>query len=99
MSPWGWTWVDNAPWGFAPFHYGRWVGAGALGLDPGGGWVIHGGLRAGTGDLPGVGAVVASVSVALAERRVGWFHWGRASRSVRGIAPDDRHFRQVNVAK
>lgn len=25
ISPWGWTWVDNAPWGFAPFHYGRWV--------------------------------------------------------------------------
>ena len=25
VSPWGWTWVDNAPWGFAPFHYGRWV--------------------------------------------------------------------------
>ncbi|WP_369973879.1 DUF6600 domain-containing protein, partial [Pelomonas sp. KK5] len=22
---WGWTWVDDAPWGFAPFHYGRWV--------------------------------------------------------------------------
>lgn len=22
---WGWTWVDNQPWGFAPFHYGRWV--------------------------------------------------------------------------
>ncbi|MGE5127097.1 MAG: DUF6600 domain-containing protein [Betaproteobacteria bacterium] len=21
----GWTWVDNAPWGYAPFHYGRWV--------------------------------------------------------------------------
>jgi hypothetical protein len=25
MSPWGWTWVDDAPWGFAPFHYGRWA--------------------------------------------------------------------------
>jgi hypothetical protein len=25
ISPWGWTWVDNAPWGYAPFHYGRWV--------------------------------------------------------------------------
>lgn len=24
MQPWGWTWVDAAPWGFAPFHYGRW---------------------------------------------------------------------------
>jgi FecR protein len=28
VAPWGWTWVDNAPWGFAPFHYGRWVQAG-----------------------------------------------------------------------
>jgi len=25
ISPWGWTWVDDAPWGFAPFHYGRWI--------------------------------------------------------------------------
>lgn len=24
-SYYGWTWVDNAPWGWAPFHYGRWV--------------------------------------------------------------------------
>ena len=21
----GWTWVDTAPWGWAPYHYGRWV--------------------------------------------------------------------------
>jgi hypothetical protein len=25
IKPWGWTWIDNAPWGFAPFHYGRWA--------------------------------------------------------------------------
>jgi hypothetical protein len=25
VSPWGWTWIDDAPWGFAPFHYGRWT--------------------------------------------------------------------------
>jgi hypothetical protein len=25
LRPWGWTWVDDAPWGFAPFHYGRWL--------------------------------------------------------------------------
>ena len=25
VRPWGYTWVDDAPWGFAPFHYGRWV--------------------------------------------------------------------------
>lgn len=25
VSPWGWTWVEAEPWGFAPFHYGRWA--------------------------------------------------------------------------
>jgi Family of unknown function (DUF6600) len=34
VAPWGWTWVDDAPWGFAPFHYGRWVFVGG-----GWGWV------------------------------------------------------------
>ena len=34
ISPWGWTWVDDAPWGFAPFHYGRWVN-----VRGGWGWV------------------------------------------------------------
>src|SRR5438876_2704963 len=30
VSPWGWTWVDDEPWGFAPFHYGRWVAVGGV---------------------------------------------------------------------
>jgi hypothetical protein len=25
LPSFGWTWVDVAPWGYAPFHYGRWV--------------------------------------------------------------------------
>ncbi len=25
VAPWGWTWVEAEPWGFAPFHYGRWA--------------------------------------------------------------------------
>jgi hypothetical protein len=24
VAPWGWTWVGSEPWGFAPYHYGRW---------------------------------------------------------------------------
>lgn len=28
VQPWGWTWIDDAPWGFAPSHYGRWVRVG-----------------------------------------------------------------------
>jgi hypothetical protein len=35
MEPWGWTWVDDAPWGFAPFHYGRWVYVGYWAWVPG----------------------------------------------------------------
>lgn len=36
VAPWGWTWVDDAPWGYAPFHYGRWVfWGGAWGWAPG----------------------------------------------------------------
>ena len=51
IDPWGWTWVDDAPWGFAPFHYGRWVHA-----DQGWGWVpgpanARAGVRAGAGCL------------------------------------------------
>jgi Family of unknown function (DUF6600) len=25
IEPWGWNWVEDEPWGFAPFHYGRWA--------------------------------------------------------------------------
>jgi uncharacterized protein DUF6600 len=37
VSPWGWTWIDDEPWGFAPFHYGRWAHTGiGWGWAPGG---------------------------------------------------------------
>jgi hypothetical protein len=36
VAPWGWTWVEDEPWGFAPFHYGRWaVIGGRWGWVPG----------------------------------------------------------------
>jgi hypothetical protein len=25
VRPWGWTWIDDAAWGFAPSHFGRWL--------------------------------------------------------------------------
>jgi hypothetical protein len=25
VFPWGWSWLDGASWGFAPFHFGRWI--------------------------------------------------------------------------
>jgi Family of unknown function (DUF6600) len=38
IQPWGWTWIDDAAWGFAPFHYGRWVLTAT-------GWVWSPGIR------------------------------------------------------
>jgi hypothetical protein len=41
IAPWGWTWIDDAPWGFAPFHYGRWCYLdGVWGWAPGA-WVAR----------------------------------------------------------
>jgi len=37
VGAWGPTWVDAAPWGYAPFHYGRWARIqGRWGWCPGG---------------------------------------------------------------
>jgi hypothetical protein len=40
MMPWGWTWIDDMAWGFAPSHYGRWAKIGGADADAGRwGWV------------------------------------------------------------
>ncbi len=89
---WGWTWVDAAPWGFAPFHYGRWVTIGSRW-----GWVpgryarrpvyapalvaFHGGLDV---VRPGVAP------------RVGWFPLGPAEPWRPPYRHSPRYFDAVN---
>jgi hypothetical protein len=74
VSPWGWTWIDDAAWGFAPFHYGRWI------HDPRGwGWVP--GVYAGPPVFaPALVVFVGTpaLGVMLADRRsaVAWFPLG-----------------------
>jgi hypothetical protein len=66
VAPWGWTWVDDAPWGFAPFHYGRWVFVRGYW-----GWVP-------VGPRPAV-VTVAYVRPVYAPALVAWVggaHWG-----------------------
>jgi hypothetical protein len=69
VQPWGWTWIDDAPWGFAVSHYGRWAR-----LPEGWGWVP--GPRAETPVY--APALVAFISVAAGafaqhDRPVAWF--------------------------
>ena len=74
ISPWGWTWVDDAPWGFAPFHYGRWVVVGGVW-----GWVPC---------PPRPVVAVAYVRPVYAPALVAWVggaHWG-VGVAVGGVA-------------
>jgi hypothetical protein len=41
IMPWGWTWIDDQPWGFAPFHYGRWAFVGEHWAWAPGSFVTH----------------------------------------------------------
>jgi hypothetical protein len=76
IAPWGWTWIDDQPWGFAPFHYGRWamVGPrwcwvpGPMSVRP----VYAPALVAFVGGA--VGGVHFSISIGgAAQPAVGWF--------------------------
>ncbi len=78
VAPWGWTWVEDEPWGFAPFHYGRWAFVG-------GGWcwvpgpvvvrpVYAPALVAFVGGGVGFGVGVAWFPLAPREVFVPWYH-------------------------
>jgi len=75
IAPWGWTWIDDASWGFAPFHYGRWamVGSrwawvpGRIGLRP----IYAPALVAFIGG--GSGGVNWSISIGSGRPGVAWF--------------------------
>jgi len=97
VAPWGWTWVDDAPWGFAPFHYGRWVAFGGYwGWAPGPYWVRpwyapalvswFGGPRFGIGFGFGFGGGFGWCPLGWGEP---FFPWYGASRG---------YFRNVNIS-
>ncbi|MFC5581602.1 DUF6600 domain-containing protein [Rhodanobacter terrae] len=86
IAPWGWTWVDDSPWGFAPYHYGRWAYT-----RRGWGW-IPGPREVRPIYAPALVAFVGGGgwSVGISSGPVGWFPlgpgevynpWYRASRN------------------
>lgn len=88
IAPWGWTWVDNAPWGFAPFHYGRW----ARWHDS---WCwVPGPRRVRPVYAP---AMVAWVGGPAGGVGVGWFPLGPREVYVPGYHVSERYVRTINV--
>ncbi len=95
IAPWGWTWVDDAPWGYAPFHYGRWAylrGSwcwvpGPRPLQP----VYAPALVAWTGG-PGFAGPAAAAA------NVGWFPLGPHEVYAPANRVSDAYLRNVNTA-
>ncbi|GAC1553096.1 MAG: hypothetical protein NVS3B11_15040 [Collimonas sp.] len=97
VEPWGWTWVDSAPWGFAPFHYGRWAY-----IQGRWGW-CPGDIQARPVYAPALVAFVGgsgfSASVSIASGPVvGWFPLGYHEAYVPWYSVSPTYVRQVNVA-
>lgn len=100
VSPWGWTWVDDAPWGFAPYHYGRWARFGPRwGWVPGPmaetpyyapalvGWIGGGSRRSGISIGFSIGNSAA----------VGWFPLGPREPYFPAYHTSPRYFTRVNT--
>ncbi len=99
VRPWGWTWVDDAPWGFAPFHYGRWVWHRSAWCWAPGTYVARPVYAPAL--VAWVGGPSLSVSVSIgggfSGPAVGWFPLGPREVYVPGYRHSPRYVRQVNV--
>lgn len=95
VEPWGWTWVDDAPWGFAPFHYGRWVYVGG-----GWGWV-PGPVVARPVYAPALVAWVGgshfSLGISAGGPGIGWFPLGPREVYVPGYRASRVYVENINI--
>ncbi|HEX3142065.1 MAG TPA: DUF6600 domain-containing protein [Rhizobacter sp.] len=96
VRPWGWTWVDDAPWGFAPFHYGRWVYFRNNWCWAPGRYVARPVYAPALVAWVGGAGVSVGVSVGHAPT-VGWFPLGPREVYVPGYRVSPRYVRNVNV--
>ncbi|MGE5115661.1 MAG: DUF6600 domain-containing protein, partial [Betaproteobacteria bacterium] len=98
VQPWGWTWIDDAPWGFAPFHYGRWVQFGGRWCWSPGAYVARPVYAPAL--VAWLGGPNFSISVSVgAQPAVGWFPLGPREVYVPSYAATPRYVRQVNVTQ
>src|SRR5229473_472368 len=93
IEPWGYTWVDDQRWGFAPFHYGRWISVrGAWGWVPCPPRTYGGAVYVRPVYAP---ALVAWVGVGAG---VAWFALGPREVYVPSYPVSRRYVNNVNVS-
>jgi len=97
VAPWGWTWVDDAPWGFAVSHYGRWANLGGTW-----GWV-PGPVLARPVYAPALVAFIGGGSFSLAissgsAGNVGWFPLGPRDVYRPSYPVSRTYFNNVNTS-
>lgn len=95
VGPWGWTWVEDEPWGFAPFHYGRWAYAGDS-------WCwVPGPVAVAPIYAPALVAFVGgggfAVGIGVGAEPVGWFPLGPQEVFVPWYRTSPRYVQNVNV--
>lgn len=97
IAPWGWTWIGDEPFGFAPFHYGRWAFVGGY-------WAwVPGPLVVRPVYAPALVAFVGGsgfgVTVGFGEGLTGvaWFPLGPRDVWVPGYHCSPRYVQNVNV--
>ncbi len=103
VAPWGWTWVGYEPWGFAPYHYGRWNRfGGGWGWCPGPIWggafygpAYVGFLGGGFGFGLGFGGGFGWFPLGWGEPFRPWYHAGGAY--WRNVNIHNTFIRNVNV--
>ncbi|MDO9313421.1 MAG: hypothetical protein Q7T97_02615, partial [Burkholderiaceae bacterium] len=98
VAPWGWTWVDVAPWGFAPFHYGRWVQRRNVWCWAPGRYVARPvyapALVGWAGGRPPVRQPGVNINISIG--RGGWFPLSPRERYVPGFRASPRYERELN---
>ena len=90
VEPWGWTWIDDAPWGFAPFHYGRWAMVA-------GGWVwVPGRMVVGVRPVYAPALVAFVGGSGFAAGVSAWFPLGPREAYIPAYHVSEVYVRQVN---
>jgi hypothetical protein len=96
VDPYGWSWVDSSPWGFAPYHYGRWANRNNRWF-----WVPPD-RREHSVYAPALVAFVGGTELGAAigaqnRRPVGWFPLGPREAYVPPYTADRAYYQRVNA--